>query len=96
MFLLTLERWVKCICMSYPAHCSLCEGIVSSSSSRWQAALTVERLWLENKDRKRSADDPTIIKNFFAISNLIQHQQSRQRELQLTLTFIIKFGISSF
>lgn len=33
--------------MTYPVDCRLCEGIVSSCSSWWQAALTVERLWLE-------------------------------------------------
>lgn len=33
--------------MTYPIHCSLCEGAVSSWSSRWHAALTIEGLWLK-------------------------------------------------
>lgn len=34
----------RIVCKTYPAHCCLCEGIVPSRSSRWQAALTIERL----------------------------------------------------
>lgn len=34
-------------CVSYPAHCSLCEGVISSCSSPWKASLAIERLWLQ-------------------------------------------------
>lgn len=32
--------------VSYPAHCSLCEGVISSGPSSWQTTLAIERLWL--------------------------------------------------
>lgn len=34
-------------CVSYPAHCGLCEGVISSRPSPWKASLAIERLWLQ-------------------------------------------------
>lgn len=36
-------------CVSYPAHCSLCEGIIASCPSSWKASLAIERLWLQTE-----------------------------------------------
>ena len=39
--------------MSYPAHCSLCEGIVSPPSP-WKASLAIEWLWLQIEKERHS------------------------------------------
>lgn len=45
---LSLWETVMCVeCVSYPTHCSLCEGIISSCPSPWKASLAIERLWLQ-------------------------------------------------
>lgn len=41
-------------CVSYPAHCSLCEGVISSRPSPWKASLAIERLWLQIEKGQRS------------------------------------------